>query len=98
MNTQAQSLFTKYKTLSSNEQLAFRALMHEENLTHEEVFGHLKNKEFSSHDSCDYLGVSVPTFRRYISRGLIKAHSTLGRNHLYSLEDLRDLKQKLRSK
>jgi len=98
MNTQAQSLFTKYRTLSRNEQLAFRALMHEENLTHEEVFGHLEDKEFSSHDSCDYLGVSVPTFRRYISKGLIKANSTFGRNHLYLLEDLKILKQKLRTK
>ena len=95
---QAHSLFTKYQSLDRSEQLAFRALMHEENLTHDEVFGHLKEKEFSSQDSCDYLGISIPTFRRYISKGLIKANSSLGRNHLYLLEDLHTLKQRLRKK
>lgn len=94
----AQSLFTQYKSLDRSERLRFRELIHEENLTHEEVFGHLKDKEFCSKDSYDYLGVSEATFRRYLSRGLIKANSTLGKNHLYLLEDLRTLKKSLRNK
>lgn len=98
MATHAQSLFTQYQSLDGKQKLAFRALMHEENLTHDEVFGHLKGKEFSSQESSDYLGVSIPTLRRYIKRGLLEASTIVGRSHLYKLDDLRELKRSLRKK
>lgn len=98
MIKQANSLFTQYKSLNGIEKAAFRALIQEENLSTEEVFGHLKGKEFSSQDSADYLGVSIPTFRRYLANKRLSASSTIGRNHLYRLEDLRSLKKELKLK
>lgn len=98
MNMQAQSLFTKYQSLDKKQRVAFRALIQEENLTHDEVFGHLKGKEFGSKQAAEYLDVSIATFRRKVADGAIKASSVLGRNHLYLLDDLRALKRSIRKK
>lgn len=98
MSMQAQSLFTKYQSLNQEERVAFRAMMHEENLTHDEVFGHLRGKEFSSKEAAEYLNISIATFRRKVAAGAIRASSVFGKNHLYLLDELRDLKRSSRKK
>ena len=66
------------------------------NLSHEELFGHLKDEEFTAKDAAAYLDVSIPTFRRYIAEGKIKACSEVGSSHLYPLMALRELKKALK--
>jgi excisionase family DNA binding protein len=64
-------------------------------LTHEKVFGHLNEEYFSSEDAAEYLEISVPTLRRYVSAEKIKPVKTIGRSQLFSAKDLRQLKQKM---
>jgi len=66
------------------------------NLSHEELFGHLKDEEFTAKDAAAYLDVSIPTFRRYIAEGKITASSEVGSSHLYPLTTLRALKKALK--
>ncbi len=63
-------------------------------LTHEEVFGHLKHEHFSVKDAAAYLEISLPTLRRYVSAEKIKPTKIIGRSPLFSAKDLRQLKQK----
>ncbi len=91
MNLQA--LFNEYNALDKNAQKEFRALIENQNLTHDEVFDHLRGAEFHVHEALAYLGVSEATFRRLITNGEIKASSTIGRSHLYALDSLKRLKK-----
>jgi excisionase family DNA binding protein len=64
-------------------------------LTHEEVFGHLKHEHFSVKDAAAYLEISLPTLRRYVSAEKIKPTKIIGRSQLFSAKDLPQLKQKM---
>jgi excisionase family DNA binding protein len=66
-------------------------------ISHEELFGHLDDEEFTAAEAAEYLDVSIPTFRRYVKAGRIKASSEVGTTHLYKLTALRELKQALKS-
>jgi len=61
-------------------------------LTHDQVFGHLRNDTFST---AEYLEISMPTFRRYVQAGKLKPKDIVGRSQLFSTGDLQKLKQKL---
>lgn len=89
----SQALYQKYQSLPDQEQSKFRALLSEENRTHEEVFGHLRGAQFNVHQAIEYLGSSEATFRRWLSEKRITASSSIGRSHLYLLEDLKQLKR-----
>jgi excisionase family DNA binding protein len=65
------------------------------NLSHEQVFGHLKNATFSSEEAAEFLEVSLPTFRRYVQAGRLKPTSIIGRSQLFSSADPKLLKQKI---
>jgi excisionase family DNA binding protein len=64
-------------------------------LTHEQVFGNLKNESFTTEEAAQYLEVSIPTFRRYVQSGKLKPSQVVGRSQLFATTDLRRLKQKL---
>lgn len=64
-------------------------------LTHEEVFGHLNQEHFSVKDAAAYLEISLPTLRQYVSAEKIKPVKVIGRSLLFSAKDLRQLKQKM---
>ena len=78
-----------------NPELTARVLSGE-NASHEEVFGHLKDAEFTADEASQYLEVSIATFRRYCKQGKVTASSIVGTSHLYPLEDLRALKKALK--
>jgi excisionase family DNA binding protein len=63
--------------------------------THEELFGHLNEEHFSVKDAAEYLEISLPTLRRYVSAKKIKPMKVIGRSPLFSAKDLRQLKQKM---
>jgi excisionase family DNA binding protein len=67
-----------------------------ENFTHEEVFGHLAEHEFSSQEAADYLEVSMSTFRRYVRDGKISASTEVGKNLLFATKTLKAFKRSLR--
>ena len=65
-------------------------------LSHEQLFGYLRNAPFSAEEAAEYLEISMPTFRRYVQSGKIKPKEVIGRSQLFGTIDLRKLKQKLR--
>lgn len=67
-----------------------------ESMSYEELFGHLDDEEFTAAESAEYLEVSIPTFRRYVRAGKIKASSEVGTTHLYRVAELTELKKALR--
>lgn len=75
--------------------LSAKAFGDAENLSHEELFGHLRDEEFTAAEAAEYLEVSIATFRRYVQAGKIAASSEVGNTHLYRLTALRDLKRAL---
>lgn len=99
----AESVFQNLKKLSSSEQVRFFTLLGQQsvqaaqdNFSHEEVFGHLAEDEFTSTEAAEYLDVSMSTFRRYVSAGRLKASSEMGRNQLFATKDLKAFKKSLR--
>jgi excisionase family DNA binding protein len=99
----AESVFQDLKKLPSTEQMRFFAILGRQavqsgadNFSHEEVFGHLADAEFTSAEAADYLEVSISTFRRYVYDGKIKASSEMGRNLLFATKDLKAFKRSLR--
>lgn len=97
----AQAIFHEFRKLPSSERAKFYALLAEgslrdENLSHEQVFGHLAGDEFSAADAAEYLEVSISTFRRYVADGKVKASSEIGRNQLFSTKDLKAFKRSRR--
>jgi excisionase family DNA binding protein len=97
----AAAVFNDFRKLPTSERVKFYALLgegsvHEENLTHEQVFGHLANDEFTSDEAAQYLDVSMSTFRRYVKDGKIRASSEVGRNQLFAAKDLKAFKRSLR--
>jgi excisionase family DNA binding protein len=104
MNTilTAEQLFENLQQMPSTERekffllLSAKAFEDKETFTHEELFGHLRDAEFTAAEAAEYLDVSIPTFRRYVRAGKIKASSEVGTTHLYRLTELRELKKALK--
>jgi len=102
MNRQvrAEDLLSTVQQMSEQERMKFFSLVGKNlfvsnEFTHEEVFGHLNEEHFSSEDAAEYLEISLPTLRRYVSAEKIKPTKIIGRNQLFSAKDLRQLKQKM---
>lgn len=97
----AEVVYKNFTQLASNERARFFALLAEpgiqsENLSHEQVFGHLAGDEFTALEAADYLEVSISTFRRYVASKKIRASSEMGRNQLFATKDLKAFKRSLR--
>ncbi len=99
----AEQLFANLRQLPSTERekffllLSAKAFGDTEELNHEELFGHLRDEEFTAAEAADYLDVSIATFRRYVRSGKVSASSEVGNNHLYRLATLRELKNTLKA-
>ena len=94
----ANELFFQIKQMPSDERIKFFTMIaanafREDDLTHEQVFGHLDREPFSAIEAAQYLEVSLPTLRRYVQAGRIKPCQTIGRSQLFSTADLRALKR-----
>lgn len=98
----AEQIFNELQIIPVSEQekffhlLARKAFGDNENTSHEELFGDLEGDLFTAKEATEYLETSPATFRRYIRDGKITASKEVGRSHLYSLEDLRELKTALK--
>jgi len=94
----ADELFIGLKKLTSEERNKFFILIannafRDDNYSHEEIFGHLKNEKFTAHESAEYLEVSIATFRRLVQSGKLKPTEEMGRNQLFSTQNLKAFKK-----
>jgi len=94
----AEELFIDLKEMPSDERSKFFILLsnnafRDENLTHDQVFGHLKNDVFTANEAAEYLEVSLPTFRRFVQGGKLQSVSEVGRNQMFSTKDLKAFKR-----
>jgi len=76
--------------LSTN---AFRG----EDMSHEEVFGHLAGDEFTAHEAAEYLEVSISTFRRFVAGGKLVPSTVVGRNQMFAVPQLKTFKKALKT-
>ena len=98
----AEDLLSEIKAMPSSERGRFFALLgmklfQDENSTHEQVFGHLTDAEFTAQESAEYLEISIATLRRYVQGGKLRPCKVVGRNQLFAAHELRALKRSLRN-
>lgn len=102
MNTlTAEQVFAHLQQLPTIERQRFFVMLSnafddKENVSHQQVFGHLDNAQFTATEAADYLEVSIATFRRYVKARKITASAEVGATHLYSLDALREFKKALK--
>ena len=65
-------------------------------MRHDQLFGHLKAEDFTAQESVEYLEVSMSTFRRFVSSNKLTPSSTVGRNQMFAVADLKAYKKALR--
>jgi excisionase family DNA binding protein len=94
----AEDLLSEMKRMSATERTRFFSLLtgnafREDDFTHEQVFGHLRQEVFSAEEAAEYLEVSIPTLRRYVQSGKLVPSHTIGRNQMFSAQTLRMVKR-----
>ena len=97
----ALDLFSEMKRMPSTERIKFFSLLtnqafRDDDFTHEQVFGHLQHEPLSAYEAAAYLEVSLPTLRRYVQANNLRPCHTVGRNQMFSAEDLRAYKRSRR--
>jgi len=98
----AEQIFSELQMIPIAEQekffalLARRAFRDDENTSHDDLFGDLKDAYFTAKEAMEYLEISSATFRRYVRDGKIAPYSAIGTSHLYNLDELRELKAALK--
>ena len=89
----AEDLFAEMKTMPATEWSRFFALLGEvlfpdDDSSHEQLFGHLVDAEFTAVEAAEYLEVSIPTFRRYVQGGNLNPSHRVGRSQMFATRDL----------
>lgn len=74
-----------------------RGLIFCQDMSHEELFGHLASDNFTAQEAAEYLEVSMSTFRRFVASGKLNPSSTVGRNQLFAVSDLKAFKKALKT-
>ena len=94
----AQDLFSEMRRMPATERAKFFLLLstnafRDDDFSHEQVFGHLARESLSAAEAAEYLEISLPTLRRYVqAKKLIPSH-VVGRNQMFSANDLRAYKR-----
>lgn len=68
----------------------------DDDMSHEELFGHLASDNFTAQEASEYLEVSMSTFRRFVASGKLNPGSTVGRNQMFAVVDLKAFKKALK--
>jgi excisionase family DNA binding protein len=94
----AEDLYSEMKRMPNSERVRFFSLLashvfQEEDFTHEQVFGETHHEPFSASEAAEYLEVSLPTLRRYVQSGKLLPNHVVGRNQMFSAQDLRTFKR-----
>lgn len=98
----AEELFRELRQLPTGERQKFFLLLAEqafqgEDLSHEALFGHLADDEFTAAEASEYLEISLSTFRRLVASEKLQPSSTVGRNQLFAVSALKAFKKALRA-
>lgn len=97
----AEDLFQDLKQMPTTERQKFFVILsanafRNDDMTHEQLFGHLASDNFTAQEATEYLEVSISTFRRFVASGKLKPSSTVGRNQMFSVADLKVFKKALK--
>ena len=94
----AEELMNTLGKMPVRERIKFFALVGQhafgdDDFSHEELFGHLLEEEFTAAEAAEYLEVSLATFRRFVRDGRVSPSSEVGRNKLFSAAVLKAFKR-----
>lgn len=98
----AEQIFSELQRIPFVEQekffnlLAKRTFQHDEDCGRDELLADLGAEQFTAKEAAEYLDVSSATFRRYVRGKKIEAVREIGTSHLFSLDDLRELKMAIK--
>ena len=98
----AEDLFQDLKQLPTTERQKFFVILStnvfrgDDDMTHEQLFGHLASDNFTAQEAAEYLEVSMSTFRRFVAGGKLNPSSTVGRNQMFATADLKAFKKALK--
>lgn len=97
----AEQLFHDLQQMPETERARFFAILgqqafRDENASHDEVFGHLADDEFTAQEAAEYLEISLSTFRRYVASGKLASSNEVGRNQMFATRDLKAFKRSLK--
>ncbi len=97
----AEDLFQDLKQMPTTERQKFFVMLsknafRDDDMSHEELFGHLAGDNFTAQEAAEYLEVSMSTFRRFVASEKINPSSTVGRNQLFAVADLKAFKRALK--
>ena len=98
----AENLFLDLKKMPTVERQKFFVILSTnafrgDDMSHEELFGHLAGDEFTAHEAAEYLEVSMSTFRRFVASRKLNPSSTVGRNQMFAVADLKAFKKALKT-
>lgn len=98
----AEGLYQDLKQMPAAERQKFFVILSTkafrgEDMSHEELFGHLASDEFTAKEAAEYLEVSMSTFRRIVAGGKLNPSSTVGRNQMFGVPELKAFKKALKT-
>ena len=97
----AEDLFQDLKQLPTTERQKFFVILSTnafrgDDMSHEQLFGHLTGDNFTAQEATEYLEVSMSTFRRFVASRKLNPSSTVGRNQMFAVADLKAFKKAIR--
>lgn len=97
----AEELFQDLKKMPATERQKFFVILSAnafrgDDMSHEQLFGHLTGGNFTAQEATEYLEVSMSTFRRFVASGKLHPSSTVGRNQMFAVADLKAFKKALK--
>jgi excisionase family DNA binding protein len=97
----AEDLFQDLKKMPTTERQKFFVILSTnafrgDDMSHEQLFGHLKGDDFTAQEAVEYLEVSMSTFRRFVTSGKLNPSSMVGRNQMFAVADLKAFKKALK--
>lgn len=98
----AEDLFQNLKQMPMTERQRFFGILsmnafRDEDMSHEQLFGHLADDEFTATEAAQYLEVSMSTFRRLVATSRLQRSSTVGRNQMFRVADLKAFKKAVKT-
>jgi excisionase family DNA binding protein len=98
----AEDLFKDLKQMPTTERQKFFVILSTnafrgDDMSHEELYGHLSGDNFTAQEAAEYLEVSMSTFRRYVASGKLNPSSTVGRNQMFAVPELKTFKKALKT-
>lgn len=97
----AEDLFQDLRKMPTTERQKFFVILsanafRDDDMSHEQLFGHLASDNFTAQEATEYLEVSMSTFRRFVANGKLNPSTTVGRNQMFAVADLKAFKKALK--